>query len=324
MIGVGIIGYGVMGRTHAAAYRRAARSVACEIRGVYGGSATAADTHANLRELAEGDILPPGARVHDSLDALLADERITVVSVCTPTDTHVALAEQALAAGKHVLVEKPVALSAVAVEGLADAAAQAQRLCMPAMCMRFWPGWPWLREHVRLGTFGAVQSARFERLGEPPAWAPEFYRDEARSGGPLFDLHVHDVDFALWCFGPPQAVHATGTRGHFVAQWEYEGEPPLVNLEGGWITVPGFGFRMRYRVVFEDSVAEFRYEERQPLRVTAGGGTRLVPLARESAYDAEVRHFLRAVSAGTELRATLADAARATRIIEQQREQLTD
>lgn len=322
MIGVGIVGYGVMGRTHAACYRRAARTVPCEIRGVFGGSRTRADTHANLRELAEGDVLPPGARIHDSLDALLADPRIELVSVCTPTDTHVAIAERALAAGKHVLVEKPVAFTAAEVHRLDARAAAAGRLCMPAMCMRFWPGWPWLREHVRLGTFGAVRSARFERIGEPPAWSPRFYLDEARSGGPLYDLHVHDVDFALWCFGEPGAVQPAGTRAHFVAQWDYRGEGPMLSLEGGWVPVPGFGFRMRYQVVFDEAVAEFRYDERQPLRVSTGGGTRLVPLARESAYEAEVRHLLRAVRDGTELRATLADAARATRIIERQRAEL--
>jgi predicted dehydrogenase len=167
-----------------------------------------------------------------------------------------------------------------------------------------------------------VQSARFERIAEPPAWSPGFYLDEARSGGPLFDLHVHDVDFALWCFGEPQAVSASGTRRHWVADWRYPDAPALVGLEGGWVSVPGFGFRMRYLVVFEEAVAEFRHGERQPLRVTTGGGTRPVPLARESAYEAEVRHVLRAVRDGTELRATLADAERATRIIEQERAQL--
>lgn len=321
-VGVGIVGMGVMGRTHAASYVRVARhGVKCELRGIY--SRTLGEGGGNLAELAGGVVLPDTTIRHDSLDALLADEQIEVVSVCTHTDTHVEIATRALTAGKHVLVEKPVALTTAEVRRLEHAASAAGRLCMPAMCMRFWPGWPWLREHVRLGTFGAVQSARFERLGEPPAWSAEFYRDAAKSGSALFDLHIHDVDFLLWCFGPPASVRATGWRQHVVACFDYGSAPSPVEIEGGWVGVPGFGFRMRYRVVFDDAVAEFRHGERQPLLLTQDGETRPIPLSTESAYDAQVRHLLTAVRSGrTELRATLEDAARATSLLEAELAQL--
>jgi predicted dehydrogenase len=117
-------------------------------------------------------------------------------------------------------------------------------------------------------------------------------------------------------------MNAAGSRQHFVTHWGYEPGPEFVALEGGWVPVAGFGFRMRYRVFFEDAVAEFRHDERHPLRITTAGGTRIVPLARESAYEAEVRHVLRAVRDGTELRVTLADAARAIDVIQQERELL--
>ena len=129
---------------------------------------------------------------------------------------------------------------------------------------------------------------------------------------------MHDVDFALWCFGAPQAVTIAGTRHHFAAQWQYADAPSLLEIEGGWIPVEGFGFHMRYRVVFEEAVAEFYHADRHPLCVTTQGGTRVIPLAKESAYEAEVRHMLRAVRDGTELRATLEQAARATEWIEQE------
>lgn len=321
-IGVGIIGWGVMGRTHAASYLRAARSGRCVLRAVASPELRAAAA-GNIAELGKEVVLPADLEWHTDAVGLLADERIQVVSICTPTDTHVELAEAALAAGKHVLVEKPVALRAADVERLEAAAARAGRLCMPAMCMRFWPGWPWLREHVRLGTFGEVRSARFERLGEGPSWNRAFYDDVTRSGGPLFDLHVHDVDFVHWCFGAPGEVRVSGTRMHVHADFAYPTVSGPLVVEGGYIPVAGFGFRMRYRVIFEDAVAEFRHDARPPLQLTFDGATRAIPLGTESAYDLQVRHILSAVRNGrTELRASLRDAVLVTRCLEEEARQL--
>ena len=83
--------------------------------------------------------------------------------MCTHTDSHVEIALGALRAGKHALVEKPVALTADAVRPLADAARDAKTLCMPAHCIRFWPGWDWLRDAIVSGEHGRVVSATFLR-----------------------------------------------------------------------------------------------------------------------------------------------------------------
>ena len=92
--------------------------------------------------------------------ALLGDERVDLVSVCTPTDSHVDLAIAALDAGKHVLVEKPIAIRSGDVRRLAERAAGADRLCVPAMCMRHWPGWSELIVMARSGAHGRGLGAR--------------------------------------------------------------------------------------------------------------------------------------------------------------------
>ena len=68
--------------------------------------------------------------------------------LCTPTDSHVDLAIAALRAGKHVLVEKPVAVDPADVERLAMVARENGTICMPAHCIRFWPAWAWLRDAI--------------------------------------------------------------------------------------------------------------------------------------------------------------------------------
>ena len=96
---------------------------------------------------------------------------------------HVDLAIAALEAGKHVLVEKPVAVTADEVRRLAEVDARTDALCMPAMCMRFWPAWTWLAERVREGTYGAVRSAAFQRRATPPRWGGGVYEDDSRPRG---------------------------------------------------------------------------------------------------------------------------------------------
>lgn len=308
MIGVGIIGYGVMGRTHAAAYAAAARAgVDCRLLGVHSRSMRTGG--GNLAQQSQGGELGPDTRIYASAAELLADERIHVVSVCTHTDSHVELALAALAAGKHVIVEKPVALTAEAVRPLAEAAAAAPTLCMPAMCMRFWPGWPWLHEQIRSGVFGAVRGASFERVGAAPDWAPHFYRQAALTGGPLHELHVHDADFVRWCFGDPAAVFAVGDTSRFTIGYRFEGEDAPISATGGWMDTPGFQFRMRYRVEFDDAVADFAHDRESPLLLTRGGEARPVPLPSTTGYEAEVLHFLEAVRDGRrDLRVTMDDA----------------
>ncbi|MDZ4673449.1 MAG: Gfo/Idh/MocA family oxidoreductase [Gemmatimonadota bacterium] len=325
-LGVGVIGFGVMGRTHAAAYQAAERAgLAVRLEAICSRQVAGVDAGGvgNLTELAAGDIAVElaGLRAFRSAEAMLADARIDAVSITTWTESHVPLALAALAAGKHVLVEKPVALSTLEVERLA-AAVPDGLVCMPAFCMRFWPGWPWLRDTIRNGSLGALQSLQLSRLGEPPGWAQAFYRDLERSGGALFDLHIHDVDFVRWCLGDPASLASTGSRSHVTTRYQFPDGPAEVVAEGGHLAQPGFGFHMKYRAVFEDAVADFHHSRESPVLLTRDGATTPVALPAGTAYEAQARHFIeQCLGLGSEpLRATMADAVAATRLLEREAE----
>lgn len=320
-IGVGVIGLGFMGRTHVRAYQAAAAAgLPCYLVAVCDrnepnlrGDGAASG---NLGTGAQGPLFDP-AQVRGYRDApeLLADDRVGLVSICTYTDTHVDLAVAALEAGKHVLVEKPVAITSRDVRRLADAAHRAGRLCMPAMCMRFWSGWDWLREQIRDGAFGAVRSAQFQRLGTGPTWGAHFYRDLARSGGALWDLHIHDADFIYWCFGRPVSVMSTGTLEHLTTLYRFEGGPQHVTAEGGWDLQPTAGFRMRYLIAFEHATVEF--DLARGISIHRPDGIDTLSLEPLSAYEREVRYFVEAVARGeTNLRATMDDAVVVAEILE--------
>ncbi|MBY0308938.1 MAG: Gfo/Idh/MocA family oxidoreductase, partial [Phycisphaerales bacterium] len=173
-IGVGVIGMGFMGANHARAYVAAARDgTACRLVAVSDPSperlSGGTPAGGNIKAGADLPLFDPAEVTgYTRAEDLLRDGRVNLVSVCTPTDTHVELALAALQAGKHVLLEKPVALASAEVARLAEAARGAGTLCMPAMCMRFWPGWTFLRDAVRDGRFGALRALSLHRLGSGP------------------------------------------------------------------------------------------------------------------------------------------------------------
>ena len=329
-IGVGVIGLGFMGRTHLAAYRAAAESG--QSNHLVAVSDRDADRRAgrlsvggnlDTREAAATTFDPESVAAFESPADLLGHPGVDVVSVCTPTPSHVDLAIQALEAGKHVLVEKPVALGSSEVERLARAAAASETLCMPAMCMRFWPAWAWLRTRIQTGEFGRVLKATFQRLGRRPDWSPGFYDDPTRSGGALFDLHIHDVDFVLACFGEPAEVHSSGTVDHITSFYGFEGGPEQVVVEGGWCLGPDEPFRMHYSVIFEGCTCEFELGRDPELRLVRSGEVESVTLPEEDGYVGEVRHLLEAIRRGApEIKPDVSEALAVTRLLERERDAL--
>ncbi|MBK8914352.1 MAG: Gfo/Idh/MocA family oxidoreductase [Phycisphaerales bacterium] len=298
-IGVGVIGLGFIGSAHLAAYRRAARDgYPCAVRGVCdprlldpGGAPRAVSGNLESQR-GDADADPTGLPLHRSVEELLEDPAVSLVSICTPTVTHVDVACRALRAGKHVLVEKPLCLRAQDAEPLLrEAAARPDRVVMPGFCMRFWPGWDWLLECIRDGALGPVHSAVFGRLGSRPTWS-DTYADDALTGGALVDLHTHDADFVRACFGNPASVMSGGNLDHVTTIYRFPGGPAHVAAEGAWDHRGGWPFRMRYVVAFEQATAEFDSGRETPLRLSRDGRTTALPLDARSGWEHEIRALL--------------------------------
>lgn len=332
---VGVAGLGFMGATHIAAYQATAKAgFPCKL-------AAVADRKASRRR---GELWDVGGnavsdvsaqqlafdaaqvRGHETADALINDPDIDLISICTRTDTHVDLAVRAMQAGKHVLVEKPIALKPTDVRKVIDASKATGKLAMPAMCMRFWPGWNWLKDRIADQKYGKCHSAAFQRLASQPNWSP-FYSDGARSGGALFDLHIHDADFVQWCFGKPVSVTsagrvgATGAVDHVTTLYHYDNGPAHVVAEGGWDHAQGFAFRMRYVAVFEHATADFDLTRSPQLLLCQNGESKPVELENLSGYDGEIRHIISAIAKGEKkLLATMEDAEAVAQLLTAEQE----
>ena len=177
---------------------------------------------------------------------------------------------------------------------------------MPAMCLRFWPEWAWLKQAIANNTYGKVLSARFRRVAEPPTWGQKHFAQGASSGGALLDLHIHDVDFIQYCFGKPKHVFAsgyskyTGAIDHVVAQFEVA-NGAIVHAEGAWAMAPGFGFNMSYTVNFENATADYdlvRAPDNVLKLFRAGHPAETVKVPGADGYVQELEHLFHSIKIG--------------------------
>ena len=224
MINVGVIGLGMMGLTHLDVYSKLEGvevfAIADKDRDRLHGKAQAAG---NIEGQAQGGFDFEAVQKYEDAEKLIHHKKIDVVDICLPTHLHLIFARKVLRAGKHVLIEKPLARTAADAKKLVRSAQSAKGLAMPAMCMRFWPGWTWLKKAVSEGTYGKVLSATFRRVAEHPGGP--FYERGELCGGAVLDVHIHDTDFVQFLFGVPEAVSSvgysklTGEVDHLVTQY---------------------------------------------------------------------------------------------------------
>jgi len=277
-----VLGLGFMGATHiqalesipgaelAAVFSRDPRKLSGDLSGVEGNLGTSA-WNFDFSRVAK----------HSNLEAVFSDPSLEAVDICLPTHLHAPAAIAALRAGKHVLVEKPMALDAASARAMIAEAQASGRVLMTAHVLRFFP------MYQALDGLGRVRSAQFRRRCAAPAWG-SWLADPAQSGGGVFDLLIHDADQCLHLFGPPEAISATGfvdlARGIDVidATLYYRGF--AAGIEGGWHPPRSYPFSMEYTVVTDENTFEYSSRDRpaQPL----------------NGYAAEIEYFLRCCREG--------------------------
>jgi predicted dehydrogenase len=324
MINVGVIGLGMMGQTHLDVYakRGDVKVVAISDRDPerLSGKVRAAG---NVEGQAQGAFDLSRATAYAEGMDLIKDKSVDLVDICLATPLHVEYAIAALRKGKHVLVEKPLARTFKDAQKLAKAAAKAKGMAMCAMCMRFWPGWTWLKEAVEKQTYGSIRSASFKRLATMPPGA--FYANGELSGGAILDLHLHDADFVQFVFGMPAAVFSRGyskTSGaidHVTTQYLYEGDgaTPLIAAEGTWAMAGPYEFRMQYTANFDRATAVFDMLSPTPLVLYHDGQKETIALPAAMGYELEIGYFLDCITKGERpTTVTLEDAANAIKLIE--------
>jgi predicted dehydrogenase len=308
---VGIIGAGFMGSTHAAAW---------------------AATDATLAAVLAAPDTPPhalaeryGATACTELDALL--EQVDVVDVCAPTHVHHELVLRAAQAGKHVVCEKPLALTPAEGEGGVASCRNAGVHLLVAHVVRFFPEYVQAKAAVARGAVGTPAVLRLQRATfQPRKPADNWFTDPAKSGGLVFDLMVHDIDIARWVAGDVTSVYARSIKGarpgapvdHAIAVLRHAGDA-ISHVEASWAYPPPT-FRTSGEIAGDAGVVQWDSDRMAPvrpwLRTTDEGGD--IPLAAstlaESPYTTQIRHFLAVLRDEAEPVITAEDALATLRV----------
>ncbi|MCP5519086.1 MAG: Gfo/Idh/MocA family oxidoreductase [Verrucomicrobiales bacterium] len=307
MVNVGVIGLGFMGLTHLKAYQKVkgARIAAiCDAVRLPadGNLGSVAGNIANTEEMRLDMAQVKGYRDYREM---LANPEIEMVDICVPTSLHAPMAIDSLAAGKHVLCEKPLARDSTTARRIVEAAGGAKGFFMPAMCLRFWPEWAWLKAAMDDNRFGRLLAASFLRLSEPPGWSQGTYLKGAESGGALLDMHIHDSDFIQFCFGRPKSVFATGQTllsgavDHVCTTYQVA-SGASVTASGSWLMHKGSGFKMAYLANFENATVDYDSTRGADcLRVCERDHEpQTVKLEGHDGYVGEIQHLVDAIASG--------------------------
>ncbi|GAA1572460.1 Gfo/Idh/MocA family oxidoreductase [Kribbella hippodromi] len=307
---VGLIGAGNIAHIHAQSWQGlGARVLVYSVEGA--------------QELAE----KYGLEVAPSLDGLLAE--VEFVDIVTPSATHKEITLAAIKAGKDVICEKPLTLTAAGSHEVIDAAQAAGVRLYPAHVVRYFPAYKAAYDAIQAGRIGDVAVARFYRQASSPAGAG-WYRDVARSGGVIMDLMVHDLDQARWLCGEVSTVYAVQNPP------TVDGVSPVnvaahvtLTHESGAIShcratwgATGTTFQTGFQVAGSAGVLKFSSDGdtgyKEELQDGTSGGDLLIPasLLGESPYLAQLRELAIALRGGPEPRVLASDGAAAVYLAE--------
>lgn len=308
MVRIGIVGIGFMGMIHYLAARNLRQAAVTAIH-----SRDPKKLAGDWRSI-QGNFGPRGEMMdlghlhrHQRFEDLLADPEVDLVDICLPTHLHASAAIAALRAGKHVLVEKAIALTPEDADAMVETARQVGKLLMVAHVLPFFPEFAYAAETVRSGKYGRLLAGHFIRVISRPDWSAEI-ADASKTGGPAIDLHVHDTHFIGLICGIPRAVFSCGVVSngvveHLTTQYLYE-RGPAISCTSGAICQKARPFVHGYELYLERATLTYQSDGR-PLTVLHADGSSEKPELTggedaTTAFTAELQCAVDAVQTGKE------------------------
>jgi predicted dehydrogenase len=297
-IGIALIGAGWAGNQHAAAYR------ALPDRGRI---VAVVDVHRDVAEARAREWGVPFATA--DLATALGRPDVGAVDICLPHTLHAVTAEAALAAEKHVLVEKPFATSLDEADAMIAAAAHVRRILMVAEIARYDLTYLRMAELIFSGAIGTpflCRICRDHHMHDALRERPWFFTDP--TGGIMWSGGIHDIETVRMLMGdaPVEEVYATAARKTLVEMTTDDTSIGLFRMTGGGVAVLSESFsahaprgeRIRVEVFGPDG--SLMTDGDGTLTIVTPGDMRVEQIAREDTFTAEIRHFLDCIHAGEE------------------------
>ena len=309
-----VIGFGFMGQTHAGSLLKMQNTELAglvdpvdpkeRLQSITGNRATERVSSEEIGSI----------RHFRSLDEALSASCADAAIIALPTKLHHDAVIQCLKAGLHVMVEKPFAISLRECDLMVQTAGETKKLLAVGYVVRWMKEYQFLKQAIQSGRLGKLKYLKLSRITGVPNWGnwndPEFIR---ASGGSLFDLVSHDIDFARFCLGEPNQIEAAKDLGRdqfkMISSVMRFREADAV-IEGGFVTPSGYPFGRTYAAYFESGtlvsselgkVTEYRKD-----------GTQTHDFLPDNPYLSEVQDFIRAIKTGDSSRICTGKDARET------------
>jgi predicted dehydrogenase len=293
---VGILGTGAIAQVHLEGWQRLPATISA---------------YYDIRpEAAQRAAATYGGQACASLEEFF--DRVDLVDICTPSATHKENVLAAVAAGKAIVCEKPLARHLADAEAIVAAVEVAGVRLFVAQVVRFFPQYAKAKALLDRGALGNVGVIRTVRAGSFPrmggTFTSDFYSDFNRSGGVILDLGIHDIDFQRWCCGEVERVFARGLTFANLKECDHAlitlkfANGAIGHIECSWAHPP-CTWRTRLEIAGDDGIVEWDGFEDAPLLALFNNddGTGFTqslasPTAPEdNPYYLELKHFLECV-----------------------------
>lgn len=314
---IGVIGVGGIGGVHLQGYKECPEAEVVAICDI---------NEERLSERANQFGIP---NTYTDYKEMLNRKDIDAVSICTPNYLHAPMTIAAFEAGKHVICEKPLAMSPEEGEAMVAASKKAGKLFMTAFNNRFRGDSQVLKKFIENGGLGEIYFGKtgWIRRKGIPGMGSWFTKKNMSGGGPLIDIGVHVLDLALWLMGNPKAVTATGsTYSKFGPKGEGTGTWGTAEANGGFdvedfasafirldtgatlILEASWASHIKQEKIFTNLCGTKGGADLEPLQIYTdidGVQTDLIPAFPElEGHIMEIRHFIDCLTKGTELIST--------------------
>lgn len=299
---VAIVGFGFMGKTHA---KNIIQSEWMELVAIVDPQAGAISQVSG--NIDTGEIDPDVLRQinqYASLDDCLAAASLDAVFVCVHTLLHYEMALKCLRHGLHVFIEKPFVLDVKEGEALIAEAQKRNLKLAVGHVVRYMPAYMKLQEIYQSGLYGSLKFIALSRFSGMPGWGEwgKRRKEFGSSGGALFDLVIHDIDFLQHLLGMPDTVDSTCIAGdlsehdYVSAFWQYNDRDVRVKVEGGLLFHSLFPFEATIKAAFEKASIAWSSANGFEMKVVDTDSCQTIPLGdANDGYAIEASLFAKSI-----------------------------
>ncbi len=312
---VAIIGFGFMGKTHAV---NIINGNQMELLAIVDPEID--DFVRSSGNLDTGNISPEHfekVNKYKNIEDCFSNEQLDVVFVCVHTLLHYEVVMKSLKRGVHVFVEKPFVFKEEEGQILIAEANKRNLKLMVGHVVRFMPAYTKLYELYNKKTFGRLKFLSMTRFAGIPDWGNwnELREDFGSSGGALFDLVIHDIDFLQHMLGTPEHIDSLCIPGrlskhdYISATWHYGNNDANIRVEGGQIFHSKFPFEAGFKAMFEKASVAWSSKEGGEMQITTDNTVQTIALDPiEEGYAIEAGIFAESIMNDSALTVTAQSA----------------